>query len=808
MKPQLKRFIRSISLLIVCTLVPWNIIFPCGPSLTSDEAQFCLFNIGVDGSSGLKTYTYTTTLYELYSPEMEPDYKRNCREWAAYTGNKASEKDIYTIQYSTEPVLFIKAFERNKWDCFKHNSFIGWLTKKHNRPALDYLLLAKQAEAASTFSADAWDTTHDKKQLSINELANLAKNKVEKSDVFLQQRYAFQAIKLWYYTGNDFQNAVPSIKTLYLVKLEGRKTIVAAWAKIYYAMVQNDPNMRTRYLLKAFDESAEKKQFAFLRVEKKDLQKLEQVTKDVQEKILINVVRALKTKSRSLLQIREITAGNAHCKYLPMLIGREINKLETWLWSPEMLGFYEEEADQQDDYYTRSQLTAKLKSDRVYLREVRAFVDSLSQLNESAEIRLAQIHLYNMERNYAMANQLLKMLPIYSNKNHETQRLIETIITTLHTEDILQPKTKQHVALAFQKLLRLNEPFKKQLNAKENEWQDDADAERNDDVSELLLMLSRAYQKKGDRVTAGLLYTKANIVTNNYDGWEENSTSYHHIAWFDRYATAEDLDGVLALKHKSSKTAFEKLLTPTRWAKDDMYRDLKGTIFFRQKKYAEALNVFKTMDTGFWRKNYSFKYYLPLTAITYTGVIPEAGKSLKKYKVASKLLITQDVVKIVNNIDSAGNDEVRAGWYYQLASVQVNTSYHGKAWMMFSYGKSVNEPYVAEDYNDNYFWSGFTFSPNNSRYGKDYYMCWSAIENYTKAFDLSKNKELKAKCMLGLATCAEFSYYTIEEKNRPAYLRRNKNLNFKLQQLKNYMNIKAFREAAVHCPDIMEYTKR
>src|SRR4051794_37714786 len=114
----LKRFIRSISLVMLCMLLPWNIILSCGPSLSNDEAQFSVFNIAIDSASGLKAYTYSNSLFGDFTPDMEPDYKRNCREWETYSKNEANEKDIYTIQYETAPSVFIQAYQHNKWENF------------------------------------------------------------------------------------------------------------------------------------------------------------------------------------------------------------------------------------------------------------------------------------------------------------------------------------------------------------------------------------------------------------------------------------------------------------------------------------------------------------------------------------------------------------------------------------------------------------------------------------------------------------------------------------------------------------------
>lgn len=228
-------------------------------------------------------------------------------------------------------------------------------------------------------------------------------------------------------------------------------------------------------------------------------------------------------------------------------------------------------------------------------------------------------------------------------------------------------------------------------------------------------------------------------------------------------------------------------------------------MFFRDQQYSKALEVFKSMDRNFWKNNYEYASYLPLTPITYTGTIPNANLTKASYSVTSKLLITHDVVNIENKITTSRDNEVQANAHFNLANVQYNTSYHGKAWMMFSYGKSSNEPVEQDQYPD-FLWGFYNFWPNNLRYGDNYYMCKSASDNYAKGFALSANKEFKAKCLLGILTCKRLTNGISKIEKLP-YLHRNKPSPY-VQQLKNYQNTNSFKEAEVHCPDIREYLSK
>jgi len=797
----LKKYIRCISTLAVSLLLPWNSILCCGPTLSNDEERFLLFNSALNGNYGIKEFTYSDALFNVSEAEKQPDFKRNCNEWKKYTSDKASEKDIFEIQYKTPPSLFLNAYKLNNWQNFKGNTFIQWLVLKENRAALHYMALAKQAEAVDILDADPWDTTVERKKQAVLSLANLHYKQIATAPVYLQQRYAFQAMKLWFYVGTDDTPTMQKLQQVFLNYLEGRNTIVAAWANIYFAMVQKDPTKKTLYLLKAFDQSDEKKQFAFLRIDKKDLSALAANTKNDYTNSLLQTMVAMKTNGRALANIRKVAKLNPGSKFLPALVGREINKLESWLSTPQILGFYDYYLEERGPYDTKKQRQLLEKTDTEYLSQVVGFLTNFNKTHPGPPLQLALVHLYNMQQNYVGASRLLGMLPVYSNKQYQTQKLIEQVIVTAHIKNIEQQAVKEKLAGNMNQLLQLNPSFKIRLKKEIYDRWDDEDAERSDDLSELLLILSRAYKMKGDLLTSGLLYTKANITTNTNDGWLDGDVGYSHIAWYDRFAKPPTIDGLLALKHKLKKTAFEKLLSPSQWANDDMYKDLKGTILFREQQYDKALEVFKSMDRNFWKNNYEYKYYLPLTPVTYTGLAPDTTINKTRYPIASKLLITQDVVNVLNNITNSTNNEIRAAAYFKLGNVQFNTSYHVKAWMMFSYGKSLNEP---NDYNvyPNFLWGFYNFGPNDLKYGANYYMCKSAADNYAKGFALSTNKEFKAKCLLGLLTCRRFSNFGRKEK--PPYMKRNSNPSY-LQQIKIYQNTNAFNQAAVHCPDIKEY---
>ncbi|CAN5800067.1 hypothetical protein BH11BAC4_BH11BAC4_18100 [soil metagenome] len=813
MKRQYKIFTLCISLYCVSMLLPNGLLWSCGPSLAADETRFALFRNGLDGNTGLRPFYYSANLFNLSEADPDSlDRKNNCKEWVVFCNKMVKQQDVYSVQYETTPSEFLHAYETGNWSSLENNSFIQWLKHTEHRDVLDYMALAKLAEQVQALPTDPWDTTSITHTVLFDSIATRAVNKIlHASSGFLKERYAFQAIKSLHYKSSGEKATINLLNQLYESQLDNHTSIVASWAKVYYAMAQQDNNKKTLNLLKCFDECEEKKRFCFQQIAQKDLTALENSTTSDHTLALINTMRALKNKGRAITEIKKVITHEPNSKYLPLLLSREINKLENWLWSPEMLLFKNNYRMDIPDETTRNHKQLKIQ-DTKYLVELRTYLETMQETTEGKKPyqQLALIHLYNIEQDTAKANHKLLQLPAFNEPNYETQRLIEKVITIAQSKDITTVAIKEELAIVIARLKKLNPAFEDQLKRSYDSWNHQEDNATRDDLSELFVLLSRAYKQKGDIVTAGLLYTKANITVNNYDGWEENDSNarYRKIAYFDRYASPKDMDRLLQIKKQQHRTAFMQLIVPNVWAKDDFYKDLKGTMLFREKNFAAAMEVFSSMDQHFWANNYEYSDYLPNTSVTHTGgMIPSERSKPLKYLMASKKLIVAEMLGLQNKIAETKNDSLKAILCYRLANSYFNVSYNGKAWMMYSYGKSSGEQYSQNE--DNYNWAWYSFIPYHKKYGDDYYGCKTAMATFNKALSLSTNRELSAKCLLALATCDKIAAAYNESKKGDnhnsdvAY-----NSPYLAQLYKKYGSTVAFKEAAVECPDVRDFAGR
>lgn len=805
-------------------------VFSCGPSLYPDEATMNLFRFPYDETRRLEPFYYSENFLNSYIPDPEGlDYQRNCEEWRKYTGNTVRTEDIYELQYKTDPDQFIRAYEKKQWKNFPDNQFVKWLILSANREALEYFYEAKKIENTQyARMEDSWDFAPDKKSNAIDKLiekqAIFCLQKAESSkDTFLQQRYAFQAIKQAYYAGNrrDKKNA-ESYYDLYEKYLSLTNSVVKGWGVFFCGLMEPvNSEAYIQKLLLAFDLSEEKKVVVFRHLYniRAKVEKFGEQHPEYKEVAL--AFKGAQTFGKNLDNMQEIYQTNPGSKYLPFLIGREINKLENWIWSYQYLKFDNLNNDltfptyDWDNYYSREReypdpYLINSAKDLEYLRSFQQFLSKIEREhhNNTTFIKIAEVHLFNLNNEFSQSQKLLSSIHIEQNSPYYRQYLIEKILVTAKTDDILNEEVKARLA----KDLLYFVTEKKDTSKEEKEYWELHDEEK-DDLGELKVFLSKCYQDKKDLLTAGLLIQGAHIPINDYgyqqwDGyydsgkvpfWNEVTKEYDYIdarslninlqnnynaiAFFDKYGSIADIEDLIAFKHKKNKTAFEKILEPEGWASDDMFLDLIGTKYMRDKDYEKAYTAFLKVDDDFWNKQYEFRHYLPKNSIISLGTYaPWDTDTVKKYRNVSKKEILEDILSVTRALDKNPQDkEQRAELLQKLGNIQLNLTYNGRFWMMISYGNYLHEMYEVKDHIYEY-----SFYPNNIKYGAAYYRAVDALKTYQEALKLTKNKELKARLELNAVLCHQLNVW-------------NKKKDFKIPE--NLKNTRAFEIASTTCPD-------
>lgn len=854
MKTRLLKAGAVLSLLLTLALLPSGESLSCGPDLDESEFRFSLFRPDLDRLPALEPFYYTSRFLNRSLPDPAgEDYRRNCEEWRAYGGGAFSLREVHEIQYECNPDAFLYAAASGNWSAFGDNAFVRWLKQPARRAALRYLQLAKQVEFEQFGTKDPWQ---DDASPYTEPVASASDSLLLKSldgyrhadDAFLRQRYAFQLTKLCYYHESAPGESISrdTGRVVFEEYLRNKHTVVADWGLLFYSGLLQDSLASYAAMVQAFLRSEEKKVFVYHNLSRAELHALLAHSKDPEVQAGACVLLALKTPGPAMDLIRKVHSLRPDSKYLPLLIGREVNKIEEWLWTAPMLNFdpllkeaaytnlhYNGRPDnydykQPDTTYTYY-AALNARKDRAYCQRFTGLLENLSagEGGQAPYARLAAAHLYNVIQQFAAADRLLRAMPAFKQSSWEQQRLIDEIIARAHLQDVRSGETRDYLITGIRRLQELG--LSAQPMPQEMLWDYDvtpATKESTDNLQELLLLLSKRFEQAGDRLRAGLLYRKANLLTNRYDGSDyyyselsrgstDSFFTYQDIAYYDRCGSAPLMDSLIAYQQQPSPGPFDRFLLEHS-VDANFYRDLKGTILFRAGRYADALAVFNTMPDSFWETEYAYASYLPRTDIGSAGsLIPGERPGPKLYPASSKKLIARSMLQLEDSLTQPMPALKKAALLYRLGNALYQTSYHGNAWMMFSYGKSGR---TGDFNNDDGNWYNPSFPRLYRQYGDRYYRLVPAMRCYQQAAALAgrADRELAARCMLMLAHCEGLQqetdywgtptvingiryYKKMQSGPPPVYLARLK---------RDYSHTALFDLAATHCPDVQAYLNR
>lgn len=820
---------KNLLLTIGSTAIIFSTIYTaqaCGPQLYTDETRFSLFNPDVGGDYSLRPFYYQHSFYNtIQVPESQlKERTENLKEWVAFGEKTFSRKGVEILQYQTAPDVFLNAYKTKNYKEFEGNDFVEFLLKSGNEAALEYFVFAKEVEAAQNFN-QGWNSewseeaTFNKQRFA--ELAQIAAKKVKQKKLpkFIRERYAFQLIKCAYYDRfyNDGTKYINTAIKYYKSLLEPSNSITARWALIYYAEFFNDPQQRTLLLIDAFDKSQEKRKRAYSLMDMDEVRKIAQSYPDKQYAQLANIILGLSNTGKGLDLIQKIQKEDPDNHYLPLLISREINKLEDWISTNKYLQFYPElrlnefykrknQIDTSFSYYYQSQL----QEDANYLEELLRYLNTIS-LGENVIRKnfkeIAQIHLLNMAGYFREASLMIKNINKDQTEDAITQINYEKVISIAQLYDIKTQRAKDLMALSLVSIeLGKQRSFTDYSRLPDENPQPTEQALYPYNIDpQIFVYLGRLYIEKGHRYEGALLLQTAALkqTINEYGHYYYyDSNAYSGIAFLEKYFEPEDVDSVIMLKAKPFKNQFETYMAATAFCSDEMYLDLKGTLLLRRGRYEEALAVFNQISDDFWAKNYEFAQYLPSTPIYLNPHIPIdlIQEKSGEYSMPSKKLIVKDLLELKNKVNQP--NATALDWY-RYANALYNISYHGTAWMAYAYGKSILENNTNPWWADNYKFVHYRLHPSPENNPDNYYGLKDAMEAYRQAIGKAGMSEVGAAAAAMLALCHKVSAPYYYYKSNPYDLRpAPASENIWYQELNRYKGTQVHHWLKQTCPDV------
>ncbi|MBL7815702.1 MAG: hypothetical protein JNL70_11880 [Saprospiraceae bacterium] len=690
---------------VVLMLFPRLELDGCGPILYDEEFRFWLFQPNLVNNEALLPFTYSTNLYfqtgsktESLAEVFDTTYEQvNVKEWQTEVPS-ATDKDIYKLVYDTDP----QAYKRQvKGDSLKTNTFYQGLKAKPD--LLTYFNFAKDCEAVfsgGTYNQTDWEWKID--SVGIKKIAQKGENTVKTAKTpFIRLRTAYQLIKAYEY----LQNTEGVIKTFdtYLKDSKSNSWILGS-ALYYYAKAQPTPELRNLWAANCFDVTVDKKLQSLKLVNADHKATTLAMAKTEHQRGLATTMMALRHPGRGLNDLKTIYAADPMQSELPMLIEREINKLEDWLYSFSLTGndtyvsrsirepkkkndagetYFDDPKYSDEKKYEEIQ-KANWAADRLYLNEVTDFVAKLiseNKVKDRAFILLAGAHLAFLKQDFKQLRQYLADLKTLPNvrANIQVQAELTNVLCDLNVAPI-SAMTEENIA-RFESVLQKN---KKEIT--------DFGTFRE----QVYLFIGKKFIEQGKIAKGCLLTMLTNRFTNYVGFYQENA--YHRL-----YSLGKPADFDEAIRIVSTpKTNFEKLIAaekrpyreeygyydekkqewvevknPREWDVNKI-KDYKLTYFIRNDQIDSALKVAKTIPRNYWQKE-PYQAMLNCNPFYVDVVHPHTVTFADSIKY-NKITFLERVVALRN--EAQKNPSVAAQNYYLLGNAYYNMTWKGNFWLM------------------------------------------------------------------------------------------------------------------------------
>ncbi|MCV9929197.1 hypothetical protein OIU83_16140 [Flavobacterium sp. LS1R49] len=731
--PSIMRIFSSFILLFF-----FQVSFACGWYESAETSRLALFKSEREGFLKLRYFCYSANSFHEVNMVSNKDQELNCLEWQKKIGSKVTTDDIHTILYETDSDQFQAAYHTNTLKkVFAKNTFIATLLLPKNKSFFDYLVFAKQLEYNNVPNSK-WESWNSIKSYQENgntvALGSYNQKILKAKDSFLKQRYAFLILRDRFY--NSDKAEVIRLYDTYFA--DNKNTILEPWALYYKALCIDDFPLQNYLLSKVFASCDDKSYAVMLHYNFKQTAATLNLAKNDEERNMILILESLRNPAPDLKTIKEVYKLNSNSVYFSFLIQREINKLEDWIFTPKYsvnkvpaVNF--DEMSWYDNYEKAKE--ENFNKDTYYLRQLRDFLISIhakvsGEQKDFMASAIAQLCFIDDEID--LGKKYVAMISDEANASIQMQKNIQLALVALKQDNLQDEKTQNKLFNYF--------------NAIEDLVENDNSLLKN--LYSLYRIASNEFSKQGDKATAGLLFLKSDLKKEGSDSWYYNPSFYSYTGYFERYATLDDMDNLIALYQKEDKTPFEKYICAGTTAPDvNFYKDVKGTIAFRKNNLAIAYQVFASMPASFWQKNYEYRNYL-----NENPFVPKVLQKEKERKFNYRFNKAEFIAKLIEL-----KKENTAASNLQLAHAYFNVSYWGNSWMMLAYDWSSSG---GENYSD-YVYGEDNHDAEMKYQNSNYYRCTLAKMYYEKVLELSKNKEEKALASLMIFECNYYDYYGI-----------------------------------------------
>lgn len=648
----------------------------CGGDLSAEEFRFWLLQPELADTRDLHPFYFSTALFN--GPDVqelkEVAYRMNLAEWRAIVGSGVPEESIAEVLYGIDPA----EFWRNEERLFAEQAFLQRLTALGGGwPA--FIRYAKTCEQLVNHS-DPWGFREKDTPGMRNAWQAGQKLLKQAKDPQLRARIAYQLVRLAHYAP-ELKLDAAACYAKHLAPLRGKSWLEPS-AAFYVASMQEVPE-RDLAFSELFDRALDKRFRMVQLFDNRDTEAyIARATSDRQRATLL-VLRTLQHPGRALKDLARITAwdpGNAH---LPLLLCREVNKLEDWLLTPPLTG--NGAAIRQWSSLEEGVTEADVaRADQAYLQEVKRFIQQALPGVVAEQRPLLQLldgHLSLIAGDMPAVRTAMEAVgkePLASTAVR-MQAKVDLVLSGIMASGQLTDATRQD-------LLDLVE-----LASHASDLTPDSGTL----LDQLHLYLGKKLIARGEMSEGAFLLARSGRMHSTpVAGWGSNA---RHVVF--EQAVPADYDRMIALLEKPDKTPFEHYLTGTDEREDAHYTrrrigdaqltrekllDYKATFLLREGRLEEAAAVFRGIPDGFWA-GYPYAMFAADDPFVVNLEDPHnynKGDSVRY----NKRTLVERMVRLQQ--EAARNPGKRALNHYLLGNAWYNMSWHGKYWIMSRIGWS------------------------------------------------------------------------------------------------------------------------
>lgn len=703
-------------------------------------------------------YHFTPQLYR-YDDYYDTDEDTvqtddNVLAWSQYSRGKANQSDIGSALYNRD--------QRSA------NSLVRWATST-NPAALAYLQFAWRAEEAAPRPINRWEADTVRPDTSTTLLTSLLSEAktgyTASSDVFLKERYGFQAVKLAALAKQYEQS-----RSLYdeLIRPLSQKTFISDWAFCRHAgatMALGDTARAIYEFAQVFDRCPSRRREAETSLRIYGIRFREKALSfcaNDAEKTAVYAICAIQPKQDALPFLKEMVRLNPKNPLIELVMAREINRNEYFFFQKTnpIYGFdaenradsirFENRKSESSDYFQQLREFALQSTDNKALGNpafwytATAYLDYLTKAYTDAKTHL------DLASQQATTNPVLKKQIV----------LQQMLLLTAQTETITPEAESQLIGYLEQFGSSLNFYMTNAFVETCKQWAAKYGYGKPAE-SESGGWLSGCFRPKtspSNGVNTAKAFLLTALTSSQLNRNEIYFDSHSDLYDIEDTTSAGTVQQVVAYAINTSATEFDKRLLKLSGFNANTLNILLGRRLLAESKYAEAAEAYANVDAKIWKTD-PFKSYFNENPFSVNLLGSQhRPKSDNTYTPATFL---KKMVELENQAKTASGDQA-AELYYQLGSGAYNLSWFGNSWILQRAHWSGGEP-VFNRYTYHQVQKADKDQELELVSQLDYYTNSAAKAYFEKAISAANNPEIAAKACFMAARCEQNAFRTRKE---------------------------------------------